>query len=135
MARKQHKSRNEGPATKETPPPETPRSPLSARKRFAFAALALKPDLTEGHAALGRLFMEHGYFKEAEPRLRYALSLEPAHLEAMERLAILRERAGDGEEAAALLARCIAEAERRGDTVLAARLRQRRAALAPDAAP
>lgn len=99
------------------------------------AALALKPDMAEGHVALGRLFMEHGYFKEAEPRLRYALSLEPAHLEAMERLAILRERAGDRAEAAALLARCIAEAERRGETALAESLRKRRGALAPDAAP
>lgn len=91
-------------------------------------ALEIEPGLTAAHVALGRLFMEHEHFPEAETRLRYALSREPEQLEALERLAILCARSNRYEEAVALLDRCIQAADRQNLTTIALALRERREA-------
>ncbi len=96
---------------------------------------ALRIDLTyaDAHVALGRLFLKHGYFVEAEPRLRYALDLNPGHLDALQLLARCCAETNRKAEADQLMERAIQEAQGRKDEKLVGELRKIRQEL--NAAP
>src|SRR2546430_7860691 len=67
-------------------------------------AVALRPDWTMAYAKFGGFLAFTGSFaKDAEPILRRALELDDKNLDALVHLAVLRQRAGDLNEALKLI--------------------------------
>src|SRR6266705_4485123 len=67
-------------------------------------AVALRPDWTMAYVKFGGFLAFTGSFdKEAEPILRHAIELDDKNLDALVHLAVLRQRAGDLNEALKLI--------------------------------
>ena len=95
-------------------------------------AAELQVDFAAAHVALARLFVTHGFFAEAEPRLRHALKHAPDNTEAMEILAIVCAGTGRYHEAIALIDGCIEIVGKQGFSDTLADLRQTRARYAAE---
>lgn len=81
---------------------------LPPARAAAERALAMQPDLPEGHAALGALKMEYDWdWKGASDSFNRALELEPTNLSALGRKGNLKQILGRLDEAAVLQRRVI----------------------------
>jgi TolB-like protein len=88
--------------------PAEGRARVQRAKTHAERAIALDPDLAEGHTALGGvLFFGERQYAAAEDAFRRAIQLNPAYPIAYEWLAILLAERGRAEEAASLVDRAV----------------------------
>ena len=79
-----------------------------ARARAVERALALEPDLAEGHAEMGHLQMVHDWdWRGAEASYRRALELAPGNALVLHRAGVLAEIMGRFEEAIGLQRRAV----------------------------
>lgn len=84
-------------------------------------AIALTPDLVEGHLNLGSTLLYQGRVEEALPHLERAAALQPQDAEIEQQLGVALDRRGDRAGAVAHLRRALELARRSGSLELAAR--------------
>ncbi len=84
-------------------------------------AIALTPDLVEGHLNLGSTLLFQGRVEEALPHLERAAALQPQDAEIEQQLGVALDRRGDRAGAVAHLRRALELARRSGSLELAAR--------------
>lgn len=78
-------------------------SHFNAAQSACEQALAIDPDRTEVHIAMGALYRRHGDYQHAENELRKALASEPRNVEAMTELGMTLADQGDIREAETVL--------------------------------